>query len=99
MVQSLFHVVNRKWLITTILSHRVILTPKRSFIVFSISLLANSKLKSTSKKSELEERLNGIFGDDAPGFQKSTVISTNKDGETFTADVLERIYTDFVHVD
>lgn len=45
----------------------------------------------TSKKSELEERLNGIFGDDAPGFQKSTVISTNNDGETFTADVLERI--------
>ena len=98
MVQSLFHVVNRKWLITTILSHRVILTPKRSFIVFSISLLTNSKFKSTSIKSELEERLNGIFGD-APGFQKSTVISTNMDGETFTADVLERIYTDFVHVD
>ena len=64
-----------------------------------IKINQSIQFKSTSKKSELEERLNDIFGDDAPGFQKSTVISTNKDGETFTADVLERIYTDFVHVD
>lgn len=41
-------------------------------------------------KSDLEERLNGIFGD-APGFQKSTVISASEDGENFKADVLERI--------
>ena len=41
MVQSLFHVVNRKCLITSILSHRVIQTPMRSFINFSIFFITH----------------------------------------------------------
>ena len=80
MVQSLFHKIGRKHLTTWSWLHLA------TFYFHLIDLNSGNKQSQT----ELENRLNGIFTD-APGFQKSTVISSNAIDEKFSADVLERI--------
>ena len=80
MVQSFFHKIDRKYLTT-----RSWLHVATFYFLFNLPNFGNEQ-----SQTELEKRLNGIFAD-APGFQKSTVISSNKTDEKFSADVLERI--------